>query len=839
MSAQQAQGQAAKWSRRVRIILFACALLGLVAAAIFWLLNIQPGVFSTLFGASGVIFTLIALYPIIVPAKTPDPVSPSPQVTVNTPVTVNNVVPPTSINIYNVLPSAQPAPQVQASPASPTMPALDSQSSPAGVSGSLYANPSSLRSLPLAAGAKHIQRREKNVKEIYAQLIEPDVSAVALCGIGGVGKSTLAALVFDYAGQERKAGRGPFAGEPALLRLNENTSFLELATNIYACADRPMPPDFAHLPPQAQAYALFNALNTPASVETPRLIVLDQFENLLDPQTGCALPASAGVGELLDALNSQPCASRVLLTSRHVPHGTLDHAPAALHIYRVSDLNEHEGIELLRALGVAGDEAMLREAAKRCNGHALSLTLLGTLTLLKENAVGLATLLQDPAYTRLWEGRIEEKLLEKIFSGLPAPSRGLLCAFSIYREAVPVEAALAVLTGSTKGQALVLLGSLLEQHLVQVQPASGHYQVHPIVAMYASHHFYVNETTGGASARQAAHGRAAQYYLQIADANNATAGRAKGIRDAEPLIEAVWQLCQEGEFQKAYELMQREGLFGKLKLGGANTALLELCQLLLSGNWKYTPQQKAFFASNIALTSDVLGRKQEALSYYEQALQAYREVEDRAEEGRVLNSVSRLYYDLGRGQEALQSMKQALRLNQEEGDRKAEGATLNNLGLLYDDSGYKEEALRYFEQALRISQEEGEREGEGMMLNNIGRVYHSLGKKQKALSYYEQALRISQDIGNRRGEGLALHNIGMLYSDWRHYNVALACILLAKQLYEQVQSPFDIEDEIQWIASLRKRIGEEQFAILLAQVEREGMEQVVERGLREMLNKDI
>jgi len=216
---------------------------------------------------------------------------------------------------------------------------------------------------------------------------------------------------------------------------------------------------------------------------------------------------------------------------------------------------------------------------------------------------------------------------------LPAPSRSLLCAFSVYRQAVPVEAALVVLTGVTKEQALVTLGSLLAQHLVQVLPASGHYLLHPIVASYSSHHFSLNGAADDETARRTAHAQAAQYYLQVAAANNVTPGEVKGISEAQPLIEAVWQLCLAEQFQEAYELMGRENLFEKLRLWGANTALLELCQLLLSGNWVYAPEQKAFILLYIAKTSNVLGRKQEALNYYEQALHIRREVGNRRAEG--------------------------------------------------------------------------------------------------------------------------------------------------------------------------------------------------------------
>ena len=93
MGMQQVQEKSSKWPKRVRIILFVCALLGLITAAIFWLLNIQPAVFSTLFAVLGVIIGFIALIPIIFPAKTSDPALPASPVQAM-PINIYNVIPP-------------------------------------------------------------------------------------------------------------------------------------------------------------------------------------------------------------------------------------------------------------------------------------------------------------------------------------------------------------------------------------------------------------------------------------------------------------------------------------------------------------------------------------------------------------------------------------------------------------------------------------------------------------------------------------------------------------------------------------------------------------------------
>jgi NB-ARC domain len=245
---------------------------------------------------------------------------------------------------------------------------------------------------PPPTDPRTIQQREKVVKEVFHQLTQPGITAIALTGIGGIGKSTLAALTYRYADEQRTSGSGPFIAEPLWLTVNPSVTMADLAGTLIESLGKPMP-DLGTLSPQNQAAALFNALNT---IDKPRLVVLDQFENLLDWQTGLALPDCVGVGEWLDALNSQPCRCRVLLTSRPDPKGTREYPPTYLQSYHVEGLEEAEGIELLRKQGITGAETELRTAVARCKGHAFALTLLASL--LRTRKLSLATLLKDPAY---------------------------------------------------------------------------------------------------------------------------------------------------------------------------------------------------------------------------------------------------------------------------------------------------------------------------------------------------------------------------------------------------------------------------------------------------------
>ncbi|HEV2582781.1 MAG TPA: NB-ARC domain-containing protein, partial [Ktedonobacteraceae bacterium] len=445
--------------------------------------------------------------------------------------------------------------------------------------------------IPPPTDPRAIQPREAKVREIFAKLSEPDVTALVLTGIGGVGKSTLAALVYRYAEAQRLEGHGPFAAPALWLTIDSAVTMADLAGNLFEVFGKPLP-DFANLSLQHQAMTLFNVLNTG---EQPRLVVFDQFENLLDMQTGHALADRPGVGEWLDAINSQPCACKMLLTSRPWPLGTREYPSTYMQEYIVKGLSVAEGADLLRKLQIEATDAELRRAVEQCQGHAFSLTLLASL--LRHRHLKLSDFFHEAVYSHLWTGNVARNLLDLIYQQqLNEQQRGLLLAFSIYRKPVQLDAAVALLVEGHEARqahtAHAALDVLLNQHLLQAW-GEGRYRLHAIVASYAQSHFVEHDESANREAVRTAHIRAAEHYTRYAQEHCPVSEKREQVGDVEPFVEAVWQLCQAERWPDAYDLMEREGLFALLKRAGGNAILLELYQNLAPERWQPLPEQRA------------------------------------------------------------------------------------------------------------------------------------------------------------------------------------------------------------------------------------------------------
>jgi len=151
--------------------------------------------------------------------------------------------------------------------------------------------------------------------------------------------------------------------------------------------------------------------------------------------------------------------------------------------------------------------------------------------------------------------------------------------------------------------------------------------------------------------------------------------------------------------------------------------------LLPREGWQPPPEQEANLFYYLGLAQDVLGRKSEALDYYQQALAIRREVGDRRGEGRTLNNLGVAYNSLNKKQ-ALDYYQQALAIYREVGDRRGEGITLWNIGAFFFQQQY-EVALAAFLLAQNVLKEVQSPKYSDVQ-GWIDSLRHSIGEQQFA-----------------------------------------------------------------------------------------------------------
>ncbi|MBP7686948.1 MAG: tetratricopeptide repeat protein [Thermoflexales bacterium] len=263
------------------------------------------------------------------------------------------------------------------------------------------------------------------------------------------------------------------------------------------------------------------------------------------------------------------------------------------------------------------------------------------------------------------------------------------------------------------------------------------------------------------------HARHADYYRTFAEKQN-----WRAVEHAFDQIEHGWRWVQKNAPDQVIGYMGAAQNFLRVRgrpfesINWLNAALTLTRAVNDRGN-------EGVILNNLGQVYDSLGQQDKALEYYVQALDIHREAGNRTGKGVTFNNLGFVYDDLGQKDKALVYYTQALDIHRKLGDRLGEGIALNNLGTMYRDLGQKDKALRYYERALGILREVGDRADEGATLHNLGEVYRTLGQPDKALEYYEQALDTRREVGDRVGEGQTLNGLGTVYADLGQQDKAL------------------------------------------------------------------
>lgn len=165
-------------------------------------------------------------------------------------------------------------------------------------------------------------------------------------------------------------------------------------------------------------------------------------------------------------------------------------------------------------------------------------------------------------------------------------------------------------------------------------------------------------------------------------------------------------------------------------------------------------------------------RSQAANQIYRDALEIFRQLEDKELEIDVLFELGATSRVLGDFEGAWQDQTRGLLLARSIDDRGREAVAENNLGVLHKLRGELRPALERFHRAIALHDTGGQRIERVAVYFSLGQTYGLLGRDSESLEYLERARHMAHGLGIWRIEAQALSEIGWI--DFRRGNLVEA-----------------------------------------------------------------
>ena len=647
--------------------------------------------------------------------------------------------------------------------------------------------------LPPVTDINTVMQRGDEVNMVQRMISDLQTSAVLLTGDAGVGKSTLAALLYRRLQLAAQAGL-PAPKHLVWLSISANATLPDVIAAILS-GIRANEPGFFLLRPEQQMATLLHALRRP---QEPAFIVLDQFEVLLNPETNQGVEGSGAITLFLEMLLQNLGVSRLLLTCSRSPYGSQMEQETQLRVrsFLVSRISMPEGVALLQQHGVQSGYEELSLVWQRCTGHTFSLVLFSVL--LRLSGISLSYLLNSPDYQPLWSGAVPLHLISAVYRCLNPIQRTLMKVLSLFSEPTLAKGLFMVIAGedpnmvsiNNGGTPLALAQGSFEQELANLVQLSlvrkgtntqdiPIYSLHPLVRHCIQAHYLegselqadrrtatslgvmggkqawgpsslnhlvdnqeVQETQEVAIA--AGHMRVAAYYQHMAQENHLPREKRASPQDIAYLLSTVRHLCLGWHWQQACDLLLHEGINESMVQWGAWNALIGLYMAMLPPNGVLTRRDEGLICNHLGLLYDRLGNSQQSWAYYERALAVQRKVGDQRGVALTLTNQGELYRSKNEWQHALANFEQARTINQQLQDPLLESVLLHDIGLLHQTVKNYPQAMHFYQEALRFAFTLDEQYNTGMILTNIGLWFYEQGYIHEALAVMFYTLKLRQ-----------------------------------------------------------------------------------------------
>jgi tetratricopeptide (TPR) repeat protein len=631
---------------------------------------------------------------------------------------------------------------------------------------SLAPNPPSIKvSLPPPL-TPHLFGRDDELQLLDEAWASPSTNIIVFHALGGAGKSALVSkwlarmAANNYDGARRVFGWSFFSQGSSENRSDSSEAFIDSALAFFGVT---VEGDYFR-----KADRLAEALRAERTV-----LVLDGVEPLQYPPNTAGLPEGGLKDRALQTILLQLAAQQpglCIITSRErlsdlngydeatVIQRPLDHLP-----YQTAT-GEQPCAQLLRALGVDGDDAEMLAAAQEFKGHAYGLTLLGSYV---AEVLGgdlrrrkdIANLFDDDRF-----GSQADRMIAAyetwLGDGVEVAILRLLGLFDRPAEAASIAAlraapALLGLTETLQGLSEVKWQQALSKlrRLNLLSPANPHapceLDAHPLVR----EHFRQQLKTHAPDAWRAGNLRLYEHLTCTAKDLPDT------LAEMQPLFAAVTHGCAAGKYEEAFSdvykarIHREEEYFNIDKLGAFGAELAMLSSFFVTP-WqvpidKIPLEAKAFVLNEAGICLRAIGRLTEAVQPIKNGLTLNTDLCDWKNVAFSAGCISQLLLYAGELPEAVQFAEQSVETADRSGDLYMKITNRTKLAESLHQAGRLEEALAVFQEAedMQIKQAPSATGFYSVHSFRYCELLLDLGEVQSVIDRATQSLEISQCNG--------------------------------------------------------------------------------------------
>lgn len=176
------------------------------------------------------------------------------------------------------------------------------------------------------------------------------------------------------------------------------------------------------------------------------------------------------------------------------------------------------------------------------------------------------------------------------------------------------------------------------------------------------------------------------------------------------------------------------------------------------------------------------------LSYYQKALKARKEVDDKVLVGASLNSIGLVYFQhYGDLDSARHYLEMASDIREDIEDLAGLGSSLGYLAMVYEYLGKLDSANQCYKRSYTVHLEQGNRNMMADSKFRTGCNLQLLGKYPEALQNLEAAEEIYFTLGDTVNLADVYTHLGLVYDNMGDYNTAIEYVTKASGLYQQVE----------------------------------------------------